>query len=245
MRGFCFSMAPAIWSQASAYSAFHWGLASTSLRNSASWAAFFSRMPAALRPSYSPLETLRPFSMPKIMPAAWRACSMPWAAYVLGHVEHALHGFEAQGIGVLALELELGQGHQAVGRAGVAGNEDQLAVGGAVGAPLQVVGGLDRLAFFIGAENGHVQVVAREGEVVGVAAVEGGLLLGSEDQLDVGVLLVAIEPVLAALVEGDHVGAQPGLLQAQALDLGDDRLLGVIGLDRVHALLDRRPAPWR
>ena len=50
------------------------GWPSISLRNSASWAAFFSRMPAAFRPSYSPLETLRPFSMPKIMPAAWRAC---------------------------------------------------------------------------------------------------------------------------------------------------------------------------
>ena len=77
------------------------------------------------------------------------------------------------------------------------------------------------------------------GEVVGVAAVERGLLLGGEDQLDLGVLLVAVEPVLAALVERDHVGAQAGLLQALALDLGDGRLLGLQRLDRVHALLDR------
>ncbi len=95
-----------------------------------------------------------------------------------------------------------------------------------------------RLAFLVGAEEGHVQVVARVGEVVGVAAVERGLLLGGEDQLDVGILLVAVEPVFAALVEGDHVGAQAGLFQAHALDLGDGRLLGVVGFDRVHALLD-------
>ena len=80
----------------------------------------------------------------------------------LGHSQHALHGLEAQRIGEFALELELGQGHQAVGRAGVAGDEDQLAVGRALGAPFQVVGDLDRLAFLVGAEQGHVQVVARD-----------------------------------------------------------------------------------
>ena len=55
----------------------------------------------------------------------------------------------------------------------------------------------------------------------GIAAEEGDLLLGREDQPHVGVLLVAIEPVLAALVERHHVGAQAGFLQAFALDAGD------------------------
>ena len=46
------------------------------------------------------------------------------------------------------------------------------------------------------------------GEVVGVAAEEGCLLLGSKDKADVGVDLVLVEPVLAAVVEGDDVGAE-------------------------------------
>ena len=47
---------------------------------------------------------------------------------------------------------------------GVAGDEDQFAIGGAGGVPLQEVLAVDRPAIFINAEQGHVQVVARIGE---------------------------------------------------------------------------------
>ena len=70
--------------------------------------------------------------------------------------------------------------------------------------------GAHRNAVLVGAEEREVEVVARIGEVVGIAAEERHLLLGREDEADVGVLLVAIEPVLRALVERDDVGAQAG-----------------------------------
>ena len=46
--------------------------------------------------------------------------------------------------------------------------------------------------------------------------------LRGEDQPDVGVLLEAIEVVLPALVERDHVAAQAGLVERLLLDRGDD-----------------------
>ena len=83
----------------------------------------------------------------------------------------------------------------------MAGDEDQFAIGRALRAPLQIVGGVDRLAVLIDAEDRHVEVVAGIGEVVRIAAKEGHLLLGRKDEADIGVLLVAIEPVFATLVE--------------------------------------------
>src|ERR1035437_2426042 len=100
----------------------------------------------------------------------------------------------------------------------MAGDKDQLARRGALGAPLEIVFGIDRLAIFIDAEDGHVEVVTRIGEVIRVTAEEGGLLFGGKDNAYVAVGLVSVEPVLAALVEGDHVGAQAALVLALFLD---------------------------
>jgi hypothetical protein len=44
-------------------------------------------------------------------------------------------------------------------------------------------------AVFVGAEKGGVQAVARVSEVLGVAAEEGGIEFGREDQADVRVFL--------------------------------------------------------
>ena len=100
-------------------------------------------------------------------------------------------------------------------------------------APLQIVLELGRLAVLVDAEEADVEIVARILEVVRVAAEEGDVLLRREDQPHVGVLLVAVEMVLPALVERDHVAAQPGLVE---------RFL----FDRVHhgaaGLLAPRPA---
>ena len=79
----------------------------------------------------------------------------------------------------------------------------------------------DRRVVLVDAEQREVEIVAREGEVVGIAAEERHLLLGREDEPDVGVLLVAVEPVLRALVERDDVGAQAGLVEAFLFDLRD------------------------
>ena len=113
----------------------------------------------------------------------------------------------------------------------MAGDEDQLAVRRALRGPFQIVLALDRLAVLVHAEERHVEVVARIREVVGIAAEERDLLLGREDQPDVGVFLVAIQPVLAALVERHDVGPQAGLVEAFFLDARD------LGLPRVERLL--------
>ena len=120
------------------------------------------------------------------------------------------------------------------------GNEHQFVVGRALGIPLQIVLRVDRLAVLVDAEQRHVQVVARIGEVVRVAAEEGGLLLGREHQPHVGVLLIAVEPVFAALVQRDDVGTQAGLLQALALDVGDGRFARGEFLFRRFGALQRR-----
>ena len=62
-----------------------------------------------------------------------------------------------------------------------------------------MIGCARRLAVLVGADERDVQVVAGELEVVGVAAEEGDVELGGEDEPDVGVLLVEVEVVLASL----------------------------------------------
>ena len=90
----------------------------------------------------------------------------------------------------------------------MAGDEDEIAVLRAALAPLQVVRRMHRLAVLVRAEEADVEVVARILEVVGIAAEEGDADFRREDEPDVGVFLVAIEVVLAALEERDHVAAE-------------------------------------
>ena len=60
---------------------------------------------------------------------------------------------------------------------------------------------LRRLVVFVGPEEADVEVVAGIFEVVGVAAEERDVEFGSEDQPDVGVFFVAVQVVLAPLVQ--------------------------------------------
>ena len=78
---------------------------------------------------------------------------------------------------------------------------------------------MDRIAIAVDAEEGEVKVVAWIAEVVGVAAEEGGALLGRAHQPDVGVLPVAIHPVLATVVEVDHARLKSGALLGFLFDL--------------------------
>ena len=97
---------------------------------------------------------------------------------------------------------------------GMAADEGQFVLGGAVGAPLEIMFRVGGLAVLVGAEDADVQVEARVLEIVRVAAVKRDALLGREDQPHVGVTLEAVEMVRAALVQRDHVGAQAGLVLA-------------------------------
>ena len=140
--------------------------------------------------------------------------------------------------------LQVGHRVEPVGAAGMAGDEDELAVLRARRAPLEVMLGVGGLAVLVGAEEADVEVVAGILEVVGIAAEEGDVELGREDEPDVGVLLVRVEVVLPALIERDHVAAQAGLVVRFLLDRAPSpprraTRRGVV----VHARLDRRVHP--
>ena len=69
---------------------------------------------------------------------------------------------------------------------------------------------VDGLVVLVDAEEADVEIVARVGEVVGIAAEEGDVKFGREHQPHVGVLLVLVEVIDFARVERDHVAAQAG-----------------------------------
>ena len=158
------------------------------------------------------------FSRPRRPADARRACSGPRAAYRTSASRRDVQHLHLDGVADVALVPDLRDGQQPRGRSRVAGREDQLALGGAGLRPLQVVRGLRGLAVFVRPEERDVEVPARVGEVVVVAAEVGNLLLGREHEAHVGVFLVAVEPVLAAAVEGDDLALQAGGRRALLLD---------------------------
>ena len=111
----------------------------------------------------------------------------------------------------------------------MAGDEDQVALLGAVLAPLQVMRRPHGPAVFIGAEEAEVEIVAGILEVVRVAAEEGRGEFGSEHQANVGVFLVGVEMILTALIERDDVAAQARLVGRFLLDLGHRLLACLFG----------------
>src|ERR1700683_3993842 len=111
----------------------------------------------------------------------------------------------------------------------MAGDKCKLTGRSAFGAPLKEFVGVKWFAVFVDAEKRHVDVIARISEVVWVAAEEGGLLLGSKDEADIGIDLVLVKPILAAVIKGDNVGAKAaGGFLAFLFDCG---LFSVAGLE--------------
>ena len=137
----------------------------------------------------------------------------------------------------------MGHGVQAIGLARVTGDEDQLAVGRPARRPLQVVLDLGRLAVLINAEEADVEVIAGIFEIVRIAAEEGDVLFGREDQADVGVFLVAIEMVLTAVVKRDDIAPQARLLRRFLLDGVHDRAAGLFRLGQRATLGNGRVDP--
>ena len=132
---------------------------------------------------------------------------------------------------------------QAVGLAGIPGHEHQVVLLQPRRIPLQVVRRLDRLAVLVDAEEADVEIVAGILEVVRIAAEEGDVLLGREDQPHVGVFLVAVEVVQPALVERDHVAPQAGLVERLLLDGVHHRAALFLRLGRAGGRLHRRVDP--
>ncbi len=131
-------------------------------------------------------------------------------------------------------------GVQTIGAARIPGQEHQFPVVRTFAAPLQIVIHFDRNAVFVSAEERDVQVVARILEVVRIAAEKGDIELRREHQPHVGVLLVAIEMILAAVVKRDHIAAQPGTVERFLFNRIDGRAPRSLSRARGHLGLDRR-----
>ena len=96
----------------------------------------------------------------------------------------------------------------------------------------------DRLAVLIGAQEAGIERVAREVEIVGVAAELRGLRFGRPDDPHVAIFAIGVELVLAAAVERDDLAAGGRRVGAAgAFDLRDG---GGARLDRG---LRRSPLP--
>ena len=136
-------------------------------------------------------------------------------------------------------EVQLSHGEQALGASGMTADEDQFARFCPLGRPLQVVLQLHRLVVFINAEVRNVEVVAGILEVVAITAEEGHLRLRGKNHAHVGVLLVLVQVVHAAGVEGYDVTAQAALLATFLLDGAHLLALGLGGVGVAHAGLGR------
>ena len=67
--------------------------------------------------------------------------------------------------------------------------------------------GFERLAILVDPEEADVEVEAGELEVIDITAKAGDGFLRGEDEPDIGVLLVTLEVIEAALVERDDIAA--------------------------------------
>ena len=153
-----------------------------------------------------------------------RATRVLFAARTPGFEQHfrALQRVQPEGQPLIAQILQLRDREQAARATGMPGHEHQLAVLRTGGGELQVVLNLRRLAVLVGAEETDIEVVARELEVVRVAAVERDLRFRREGEAHVRVFLETIEMIRTALPERDDVRAQTGLVERRLLDLSHD-----------------------
>src|SRR6185369_8737462 len=109
--------------------------------------------------------------------------------------------------------FQFGHGQQPAGPSRMTGDENEFAVARARRREAEKILYRRRLAILVGAEQANIQIVARELEVVGIAAVERNLLLRREYQSHVGVAFEAIQMIRAALPKRDDIGAQARAIQ--------------------------------
>src|ERR1700694_4365517 len=93
---------------------------------------------------------------------------------------------------------------QASSRTWITCNENQFTFFGAGGRPFEETRGMHRLIVFVDADERHINIEAREIEVVRIAAKESSLKLRHKHQPHVGIFLIAIKIVLTALVKRDN-----------------------------------------
>src|SRR5258706_4109727 len=100
----------------------------------------------------------------------------------------------------------------------MARNENKITIARALRIPFQILFALNRTPVVVHAKQREVEVISWEREVVGIAAEECHLLLWSKHEPYVGVFLVSVQPVLAALIERDDIGSKTRLIEAFLLN---------------------------
>ena len=78
---------------------------------------------------------------------------------------------------------------------------------------------LDRLAVLVGAEETDVETEARILEVIHVATERRDTVLGRHDEPHVGVFLVAVQMIFAALIECDHVATEACFIERNSFSM--------------------------
>ena len=150
-----------------------------------------------------------------------------------------LQAREAQGQRGVAQKGELRGGGEAAGGAGIAAEEDQVALLDAFGAPLQVARSGGRLAVFVGAQERDIEAVAKIGNAVALASEEGDGVFGREDQAQIAVAAVLVKIVAAAGKQADHGADVAGFGGALLFDAGDGGVaLGERGAGGFDGLAD-------
>ena len=112
----------------------------------------------------------------------------------------------------VALKLQLGGGAQALGRARIARNKDDLAIFRGFSGPSKMGWGFDRCPIFIGTQESAIQIVAGEIEIVRVAAKEAHGIFGREHQTHVFISAVFVDFILTATEQGNHVATEQFLI---------------------------------
>jgi hypothetical protein len=141
------------------------------------------------------------------------------------HLRSEVH---LQGQTMVPLVDQLRHRHAARGTSRVARDEDRFALAQRALRPREVV--VHRLGQAIAAvdpDEGHVQVVARKGEVVGVAAEEGHALFRGEGQADVLEAPILVQVIAPAEEEADDLATEFVGRRAMLLDGGEGCLLGL------------------
>ena len=149
--------------------------------------------------SRSPLEAFCEFCKPKISEAAWRACSDPCFGVLFEGLNTIFNHCRELGDRRTSRSNTICE--TVAKRRVVPGLPDTKTSSPSpapLRIPLQVMLGVDGLAVLIDAKQREIDVVAGICEVIWIAAEERGLLLGRKHHPDVGVFLIAIEPIFAA-----------------------------------------------
>ena len=130
--------------------------------------------------------------------------------------------------------LQVIHGKEPTGSAWVSCHESQIALFRAFRVPVQVVLRLGGLTVLINPKEAGIETESGVLEIVWIATEKGDVKFRCENEPDVGVFLVSVECVTAALIKGDHVVTHLILGRSGLFDLSHFGAFGGIGFGIVR-----------